>query len=195
MGYNETWTQLRSILATQQVDYVDSLLVHWPTSTSNSSDPACNYGEPGYDAKVCRLHTWKAMVDIYNSGLSRTIGVSNYNSSHIREIIDAGYPLPSINQIPIHLYRSSTQEDTISFCRAHNILVNAYSPLAVPDWHVFPTSNGMSPKALDDPALANVARAHNRTPAQIIQAWLWSQKIITNPRTVQPAHMVCIDYR
>ena len=51
---------------------------------------------------------------------------SNYNSTHLQEIIDAGLPLPAVNQIPFHLFHSSVQAETIAFCVAHGVLVNGY---------------------------------------------------------------------
>ena len=44
--------------------------------------------------------------------------------------------------------------------------------------------------ALEDPVLVAIAKAHNRTPAAVIVAWLWQQGIVTNPRSMQVAHMV-----
>lgn len=190
MGYNETWSQIHTILSDLKLTYVDALLIHWPTSSTPSSEPACKVQTPTYNATTCRLITWKAMTDIYNAGLARSIGVSNYNVSQLEEFVAAGVLLPAINQIPIHIYRSSSQSDTISWCNSHNVVVNSYSPLGVPDWHSFSTSTGMSANALQDPVLTQIASAHGRSPAAVVIAWLWSQGIVTNPRTMVTAHMV-----
>lgn len=196
---------------------------------------------------VCRLTTWAALVDIYNAGGARSIGVSNYNKSQLEEIVTAGMPLPAINQIPIHIYRcvcdwllpwascllaclhwrsfvggraadaecwsaaapcassspslhsghlrtvvcrSSSQLETIEYCQRNGITVNAYSPLGVPDWHVFPAAGGMAATALQDPVVTAVAQVHGRTPAAVMINWLWQQGIVTNPRTVRPEHML-----
>lgn len=189
MGYNDTLTQFADILATMKVKYVDSLLIHWPTSSGNSSDPACGMHTPTYNATECRLQTWRACVDIFSSGGALSIGVSNFNSSQIEELVTAGLPLPAINQIPIHIYRSSSQAETIEYCQRNGITVNSYSPLGVPDWHVFPADGGMSPTPLADPVVMGIAAVHGRTPAAVILAWLWAQGIVTNPRSVRPAHM------
>jgi diketogulonate reductase-like aldo/keto reductase len=167
-----------------------------------------------YNATQCRLDSWKAMVEAFNGGLTKAIGVANYDRAQLEEIAAAGYPLPAVNQIPLHLYRSSSQvqaasrararaakrtmhrscmcrappffpgsrhgnhgmrfrvvrvatvccsrarpcasprcsappprecdpargqADTVAYCHANNIVVNAYSPLGIPDWHAFPT--------------------------------------------------------
>lgn len=190
MGYNDTLAQFSTILQQQNITYVDALLIHWPTSTGNSTDTACQMGTSTYNATQCRLNTWQAMVEIYQSGAARSIGVSNYNKSEILEIMNAGLVLPAINQIPIHIYRSSSQMETIEFCQQHNIVVNSYSPLGVPDWHVFPASGGMSNTPLVDPVVTGIANVHNRSPAAVIINWLWQQYIVTNPRTAQLSHMI-----
>ena len=98
------------------------------------------------------------MVEIFNAGGARSIGVSNYNVTHLQEIIDAGLPLPALTQNPFHLYRSTSQADLIAFCKAHNILFLGYSPLGVPDDHAYPTNisgvpTGMSVSTLVDPVV------------------------------------------
>ena len=136
------------------------------------------------------LETWRALVDIWHNGGARSIGVSNYEIIHLQEIIDAGMPLPAINQIPLNISRSTTHAALISFCKAHGIVVNAYSPLGVPDWHTYPTKTGMSPHLLDDPVLVSIAAAHPPfTAAQVAIAWLWQSGFPTNPRTMRGDHM------
>ncbi len=188
MGYADALSQVNIALNNNSVAYFDSVLIHWPTSTGVSQEAVCNQGA-SYNATTCRLDTYRALLDAMAAGKTRSVGVSNYNVSELMEIEAAGLPLPAINQIPIHLYRSSTQMETIVWCNARGILVMAYSPLGVPDWHKFPTSAGMSTTALEDPVVVSIAQKHGRSPAAITIAWLWSYGIITNPRTVQPAHM------
>ena len=189
MGFQDTLDQFASICATQQVTYVDALLNHWPTATAASKEPACNANDPAYNATVCRLDTWRALVQIFNAGGAKAIGVSNYLVEHLEEIRLAGMPMPAINQIPIHIYRSSSWAETISYCQRHGIAVNAYSPLGVPDWHTFPTSTGMSATQLVDPVVTAVAANHSRSPAAVILNWLWQLGFVSNPRTYSAAHM------
>lgn len=190
MGYADITAEFATILGNMSISYVDTVLIHWPTATAPSQEPACNAGDPSYNATFCRLESWRALVDIWKSGGARSIGVSNYNASELQEIVDAGMPLPAINQIPFNLYRSSSQMATISWCLRHGVVVNAYSPLGVPDYHTYPTTTGMSPKMLDDPVLLSITAAHpGFTPAQVVLAWLWALNIPTNPRTLRLDHM------
>lgn len=190
LGYDEVTAQFAAALTAMNVSYVDLALIHWPQNKAPSSDPACN-ANGGAGNATCRLNSWRALVDVFNAGRARAIGVSNYNSSELQEIVDAGLPVPALNQIPLNIYRSSTQAATALTCARWGIALNAYSPLGVPDWHAFPTgATGMSATTLADPVVAGIARAHNRTAAAVMINWLWfGLGAVTNPRTRDPAHM------
>eukprot|EP00043_Microstomoeca_roanoka_P005898 m.58781 g.58781 ORF g.58781 m.58781 type:complete len:389 (+) comp13175_c0_seq1:94-1260(+) len=199
LGYQDALDQFEQIKSDMQVTYVDMLLVHWPTPrpsagnvTSNqteSKDPYCQSKSPSYNETMCRLSTWKALVQIFNAGGARAIGVSNYNISHFQEIINAGLPLPSLTQNPYHLYRSLTQNALKAFTFTHNITFLGYSPLGVPDWHKFPEPQ-MSPTPLQDPVVLNLAKRYNKTPAQILIQWEWQMGVPVNPRSMNEQHMI-----
>jgi len=78
----------------------------------------------------------------------------------------------------------------VDYCKNHDILPIAYSPLGVPDWHKFPTSTGMSPTILEDPAVVRIASSYSKSPAQIILRWVLQSGLPTNPRSMNVAHMV-----
>ena len=80
MGYNDSITQFNDLIKAGGYTYVDAVLIHWPTSSAPSTEPSCQTQNPSYNAKDCRLATWRAYVDIFNSGRALSIGVSNYNS-------------------------------------------------------------------------------------------------------------------
>lgn len=199
LGYQDALNQFAKIKSDMQVDYVDLLLIHWPVqnpsqgnvshNVTTSSDPFCNMTSPTYDPTMCRISTWKALVEIFQSGGAKAIGVSNYNSTHFQEIIDARMPLPSLTQNPFHIYRSWTQNDTIDFCRKNNIVFLGYSPLGVPDWHAFPGPD-MSPTPLQDPVVLQIAQKHKVTPAQVLIQWQWALGIPVNPRSQNQQHMI-----
>ena len=191
MGYLDTFSQMQVILEQMNVTYVDLLLNHWPTSTASPTlDTACDPAKPAtYNAKQCRLNTWRAYVEIWGNGTARAIGVANYNATHLQEIIDAGMPLPSVNQLPLHLYTYAAQLETINFCKAHNIIVLSYSPLGIPDWHAYPAAMP-SNSTLTDPVVLAIAAAHApATPAQVILSFLWAVGLPSNPRSMSRQHM------
>ena len=190
LGYNDTLIQFRQILENLRVEHVDLLLIHWPTQViPQSSDPACRMGASSYSERECRLSTWRAMLRIFDSGRARAVGVSNFNVTHLEEIKAAGLRLPAYNQCPFHLYRSTTQAATRNWCKANNVTFGGYSPLGVPDFHIFPETNGMVWTPMADPVVQRLASTHSRTPAQVLLQWQYALGIPTNPRSQNPEHM------
>lgn len=190
MGYNETHIQFRQILENTGLDYVDLLLIHWPTQVvPQSTDPYCRHNVPTSDERLCRLSTWKAMLEIYDSGAARAVGVSNFNATHLQEIVDSGMRLPAYNQCPFHLYRSRTQQRTREFCAAHNITFGGYSPLGVPDEQIYPQSNGMAWTPMADERVTALATKYAISPAQVLLQWHLQLAIPTQARSQNAAHM------
>lgn len=200
LGGPDALQQMDTILSDMDLTYLDLVLIHWPfdsasqgnvsNSSSASSDPACQPFSPAtYNMTTCRLNTWRAMLQIWQSGKARAVGVSNYNMTHFQEIIDAGLPLPALSQNPFHIYRSSSQQANRDWMEAHNITFLAYSPLGVPDWHQFPAGNGMSSTPLIDPVVLETAAAHSLTPAQVNLQWIYQLGLATNPRSLNVTHM------
>lgn len=152
-----------------------------------SKDPFCNTTSPKFDRTQCRLSTWRALIKLFDEGEVRAIGVSNYNETHLQEIIDAGLPLPALTQNPFHLYRSISQESYITFCRTHNITFLGYSPLGVPDWHKFPPP--MHANQLEHPLIVSLAKKYGASPAQVLLNWQLQLGIPVNPRSQNIEHM------
>jgi diketogulonate reductase-like aldo/keto reductase len=178
--------------------HVDLLLIHWPSClvgeggsncpNATSSEPFCQVNSPSFDAKACRLNTWKALVTIWQSGGARAVGVSNYNASHLQEIKDAGLPLPAVNQIPYNVYTSSKQDETVAWCKANNVLVNGYSPFGVPDHRKYTPPHSVT--MLVDPVVMAVAAAHSTSAAVVTLAWQHALGIVFNPRSMNAAHIL-----
>ena len=204
LGYSDAKAQFACILSDMKLDYLDALLVHWPDASlhdpqgdnpdTNSSEAACRPRDPAANATQCRLDTWRALVELWRAGGVRAVGVSNYNQSHLGEIEAAGAPLPALNQLVVHPYRSSSQAALIAHMRARGVVVDAYSPLGVPDAHAFPRgadpAGALAPSVLADPIVAAVAAAHApATPAQVVLAWLWAQGLPSVPRSQNASHM------
>ena len=187
LGYNDTLKQIPVILDTLQVDYLDLLLIHWPGPPGNSSDPECQ-GNPD-TWRACRQSTWKALIEVFNQGKARAIGVSNFEKEHLEDIIlmscSSNQVLPAVNQVEFHPYWH--EDELLSYCKDFNIVFNGYSPLSCPDWA--PTKHHWNHTVLQEPVVVSIAQAHNRTAAQVILRWEWQQGVISQPRTVDPVHM------
>lgn len=99
-------------------DYIDLYLIHapWPWS------------DVGSDHTKGNIAVWRAMIDLYNEGKVRAIGVSNFHVKDIEAIVDATGFAPAVNQI--RYFIGNTQNAITEYCQANGILVEAYSPLA-----------------------------------------------------------------
>ena len=86
-GYDEAHRSIDETLGNLGLDHVDLYLIHWPN--------------PSVDKFV---DTWKAFVDLRDSGKVRSIGVSNFTPEHLDRIIDATGVAPAVNQVELHPY-------------------------------------------------------------------------------------------
>jgi diketogulonate reductase-like aldo/keto reductase len=132
--------------------YVDLWLVHWP---------------PG-PADLVRV--WQEFIAVRDDGLARAIGVSNYSTEQIDQLIDATGERPSVNQIPYGLRRHDPK--LLSAMRERGVIVEGYSPLK--------NAN------LRDPTLAEIAARHHVTPAQVVLRWHLQHGIPVIPKSGDP---------
>lgn len=153
-GYAETLAAFERSRRLLDVDHVDLYLVHWPV--------------PGL-----RLETWRAMERILESGRAKAIGVSNYMTRHLEELLRVADQLPSVNQIELSPYSYRSRLDVVDLCRSHGIQVEAYSPL----------TKGVK---LADPPLVAIARAHERSTAQILIRWALQRNLVVLPKSTRP---------
>ncbi|WP_417410229.1 aldo/keto reductase [Hoeflea sp.] len=121
------------------VDQLDLVLIHWPVPSQN-----------------LYVETWKALIEMRNEGLMRSIGVSNFNADHLTRIIKETGEVPVLNQIEIN--PQLQQPELRAFCAEHKIVPQAWTPLG----------NGKSFEA--DPVKAAAART-GKSPAQIVLRW------------------------
>ena len=100
------------------LDYIDLHLIHapWPWS------------EVGKDCKDGNVEVWKALIEYYNAGKIRSIGVSNFHVADVEYLIEKTNFKPMVNQI--RFFIGNTQEPITQYCQANNILIEAYSPMA-----------------------------------------------------------------
>ena len=99
---------------------------------------------------------WKALEEIYRSGRARAIGVSNFQEHHLVRLMEETEIVPAVNQIEIHPYL--VQDELRAFDAKHGIVTQAWSPLG----------RGI---VIGDPTIAEIARRHDASPAQVIIRW------------------------
>lgn len=137
-----------------QTDYLDLCLLHWPVE--------------GF------VDSWKDLIDLYEEGKIKAIGVSNFKEHHIDELKAAGLMLPLINQVEMHPLLP--QPDLLDYCQDEGIQIEAWSPL-------------MQGKFLDIPTFAKIAEKHGKTPAQVVLRWHLESGHVAIPKSVT-AHRI-----
>ncbi|WP_062210902.1 aldo/keto reductase [Demequina oxidasica] len=100
---------------------------------------------------------WRALVELQKRGLVRSIGVSNFTAQHLADIIEDSGVTPAINQIELHPY--FVQESMRATHDKLGIVTEAWSPL------------GKRSAPFDEAPVADAAKAHGVTPAQVILRW------------------------
>lgn len=137
-----------------QTDYMDLCLLHWPVEGS--------------------VEAWTALVELYEEGKIKAIGVSNYKQHHLDELADAGLMKPMVNQIELHPQNS--QRDFVTSLQEAGIHVEAWSPL-------------MQGKFLEFPLFEELAEKHGKAPSQVVLRWHLQHGHIALPKSVTPARI------
>ena len=116
-----------------------------------------------------RLASWRALEQLRRDGIVRTVGVSNYAIRHLDELAAHSDLLPSVNQVEFHPF--VYDPELIGYAERHRIVLEAYSPLT-------------RARKLEDPRLAEVARAHHRSAAQVLLRWGLQHGLVVLPKSV-----------
>ena len=117
MGYEEALAAFERSAKRLNTDYIDLYLIHWPR-------PTLDY----QDWKQLDIDTWRALEKLYKEGKVRAIGLSNFLPHHLDNILENCEIKPMVNQIEYHA--GYTQEATVQYCKQHDILVQAWSPIS-----------------------------------------------------------------
>ncbi|CAO2595151.1 Estradiol 17 beta-dehydrogenase 5 [Lemmus lemmus] len=157
---------LEQSLKKLQFDYVDLYLIHFPVSLKPGENyfPTDENGQYIFDTgDLCAI--WKAMEKCKDAGLTKSIGVSNFNRRQLEMILNMSglKHKPVCNQVECHPYLN--QAKLLDFCKSKNIVLVAYSALGSQRENIGVVQN--NPVLLDDPVLDSLAKKYRRTPALI----------------------------
>lgn len=139
-GYDTAIDSARGSLDRLGLDRIDLLLIHWP------------------NPRVGRyVDTFRAMVDLREQGVVRSVGVSNFTERMLQDVIDATGVTPAVNQVELHPY--FPQATLRAFHAVRGIRTQSWSPLA------------RRTELLGEPLIQDVAAGHGVTPAQAVLRW------------------------
>jgi len=172
---------LRQTLSDLQIDTIDLFLIHWPVALKKGTQLPQSPSDFVSLDEVPITETWAAMEELVDDGLTRHIGVSNFNIPKLQTLLDAADHPPEMNQIELHPYLQQT--DMVEFARENDVHLTAYSPLGSKDRPAGMKSDD-EPILLDDPTIAEIADAHDATPAQVLIRWAIHRGTAVIPKSV-----------
>ena len=150
---------LKESLAKLRTTHVDLTLIHWPS--------------PGNAVPVAEF--MGALADAKAQGLTRQIGISNFNIALMKEAIAAvGAQNIATNQIELHPYLQNRK--VAEFAKSQGIHIPSYLTLAYG-------------KVLADPVIEAIAKAHNATTAQVVLAWAMQLGYAVIPSSTQRTNL------
>lgn len=152
--------QVENSLKQLKTDYLDMVLIHWPY----------------YDVLN---EIWASLEELYEEGVVRAIGVSNCRRRHIERIMTTANFIPMVNQT--NFSPVNTLLEDIPFYQEHNIILEAYSPLASLRNPRFKEEQ----KAL----IEQLPLKYGKTIQQILFRWYFQKGVITIPRSKNPARV------
>lgn len=140
------------------LEYIDSYLMHWPYPDTFVSD-------------------WKILEKLYKSGVVKSIGTCNFLQRHWDKLLASNIEiLPHINQIELHPLR--TCDDLLAFCKKHNILTQAYTPIC----------KMLSP-IKDNKVLNDLSEKYQTSIPKLILAWHVSRGVVPISKSTKPGRV------
>jgi 2,5-diketo-D-gluconate reductase A len=153
-GLTSTQNACKASLERLGLDYIDLYLIHWPAPQLGKY-----------------VDSFGGLIQSRGDGYVRSIGVCNFTEEHLETVIDLTFVTPAVNQIELHPLLS--QAELRAANAAHDVVTEAYSPLAVG-------------RLLDNPTVRSIAAEYSRTPAQVLIRWSLQLGNVVIPRSAKP---------
>ncbi|WDF50596.1 aldo/keto reductase [Paenibacillus sp. KACC 21273] len=150
-GYDSTLAAFEQTMKKLDLDVLDLYLIHWPV--------AGKYKD-----------TWRAMEKLYKDGRIRAIGVSNFQTHHLDDLLADAEVVPAVNQVEFHPLL--TQSELLAYSEEKGIQLEAWSPLA-------------RGKLFDNEVIKEIADKYGKEPAQVILRWVLDKGVVVITRSVK----------
>ena len=171
------------------LEYLDLYLIHWSHAVAfqgpNVIIPKDKDGNVAF-ANVDYKDTWRAMEQLVDDGLVKAIGISNFNTIQVDDIIQNCSIKPAVNQFEVHPYMTCNR--WVNHCKQNGVTVTAYSPLGCPDRPGAAASG--YPVLLDDPIVATIAKKYGKSPAQVCIRHAIDRGLVVIPKSVTPSRII-----
>lgn len=151
-GYDSTIKAFEKSINMLNLDYLDLYLIHWPKREKS-------------------IETWNALIDLYEDGKIKAIGVSNFLQFQLDELISATDFIPMVNQMEFHPHL--VQKELLTYCQLNKIQYQAWSPL-------------MQGKIFELEEINQIADKYDRSPVQIVLRWNLQMGVVTIPKSINP---------
>lgn len=187
---------LRRSLSDLGLEYLDAYLIHFPIALRYVPfeeryppgwffDPDAESPKMEFD-RVSVAETWQGIEDLKEAGLVRNIGVCNFGTALLRDLLSYADDPPAMLQVESHPYL--VQDKLLRFCQENSIVYTAFSPLGALSYF----SLGMADKdesLLEVPVIKQIAAAHEKTPAQVLLRWGVQRGTAVIPKTSNPERL------
>ena len=170
---------LKASLERLNLKYVDLYLDHWPSGKS--------YNGNNNFKLICIRDYWPKVEKLVEEGLTRAIGVSNYNVQNLLIVLSIAKIKPFVNEVEFHPYLY--QKKLVEFCRRENIILFGYNPL-VKGCYSADTADEEHRNLLGEKLIIDLSKKYNKTVGQIVLNWSISREVIPIPMTSNPHRMI-----
>lgn len=164
--YEDAAKSIDMSLKTMGLSYIDLMIIHSPQPWAEFRADSRFFQE--------NKEVWRALEDAYRAGKVKAIGVSNFLTDDLQNILESCEIKPMVNQILTHI--SNTPVELISYCKEQGILLEAYSPIA----------HG---EALKNKEIADMAERYGVSTAQLCICYVLQLGMAALPKTANPEHM------
>lgn len=155
--------------------YVDLYLDHWPTQISE------------VDGKIIKtpMHVlWKNMENLVKKGLTKSIGVSNYNIQSLMNLLSFCEIKPVLNEVEFHPYFH--QKELLNFCKNNDIQLLAYNSLCKGCYTTWAHCKEIKKNLLEEKIIIELSEKYKKTPGQIVLNWAIYQNVAVIPTSGKP---------
>ena len=180
-------------LANLQTDYIDLMLIHQagffnlPEEAEKHRQQCGDFFDydivPPNDPKYrlgynldCLKEAWGAMEKAVKEGKIRSIGISNFSTKKVNDLLSFCSIVPAMNQVELHPYLQ--QWETMEALEKHGIKLTAYFPLG----GAMTMGSDVSP--MKNPVILEIAKNHNKTAAQVLIRWAIQRGTVCIPKSV-----------